>query len=47
MTEFLEGDPMIGDFEAQLFHYQNLEGVVMEEVEHIIIGPFFLETSNY
>lgn len=46
-TEFLESDPTLGDFEAKIHYYEQLEEVIMSEEEQIVIGPFLLDTCEW
>jgi dynein heavy chain len=44
--KFMEQDPLLGDFEAKIKYYEELELIIMEESDRIIIGPFQLDTPN-
>ena len=46
MIEFMEQDPLLGDFEAEIHHYEQLEGEIMAEEEYVIIGALYLQTSK-
>ena len=46
MIEFMEQEPLLGDFEAEIHHYEQLEGEIMAEEEYVIIGALYLQTSK-
>lgn len=46
LQEFMDGDPLLGDFEAKIRHYEQVEVEVMEETEQLRIGAFSLDTSE-
>lgn len=45
ITEFMEQEPLLGDFEHKLWLYENMEGDISAEEDFIIIGPFQLDAS--
>ena len=46
LQEFMKENPLLGDFEERIHHYEKMEEQVMEEVDQIQIGAFVLDTSK-
>ena len=46
MTEFMEKEPLLSDFEVKMFYYESLEGEITAEEDSIIIGPLCLDASE-
>ena len=47
MQEFLEADPSLSEFEAEIREYERLESMVMEEVSELPVGPLALITGGF
>lgn len=45
LQEFMDGDPLLGDFEAKIRHYEQVEAQVMEETDQLRVGAFSLDTG--
>lgn len=43
MTEFVEQDPSLGDFEGEMRCYEALEDTIMSENDQITVGAFLLD----
>ena len=46
LQEFLDDDPLLGDFEAKIHYYEEVEAKVMEEVDQLQVGAFCLDTCE-
>ena len=46
LKEFLDSDPLLGDFEAKIRYYEELEAQVMEEIDQLQVGAFCLDTCT-
>ena len=46
MEEFLEADPSLSEFEAEIRDYERLESMVTEEVSELPVGPLALITGG-
>lgn len=42
MAKFLESEPMLSDFEAQIREYEKMESVIKEEVDELPVGTIVL-----
>ena len=46
LQEFMNGDPLLGDFEAKICHYEEVVTQVMEETDQLRVGAFCLDTGK-
>lgn len=46
LQAFIKQEPRLGEFEAQIFHYEDLEKQIMAEKEYYNVGPIALYTGR-
>ena len=47
VTEFMETEPLVSDFENELHYFENLEGDISAEEDFTVVGPLYLDASEY
>ena len=47
VTEFMETEPLVSDFENELRYFENLEGDISAEEDFTVVGPLYLDASEY
>ena len=45
ITEFMDKDPLLSDFENELRYFENLEGDITAEEDFTVVGPMYLDAS--